>query len=121
VSKAIDQYWVDFALKIDANCRQGEIESWDVHYGSVMHRELWSAVNNGRRAINALRRILDVHVPNTDDDGNTWCAYCGSLTEGEHWDDIKWPCRTVRQLSDPEITPLVPPVSFITPLPDLEL
>ena len=58
------------------------------------------------RTRDALLAVLDLHVetsgpsPLWNEDGRlvTWCAYCAELSNGEAWDEIRWPCSTVRAI-----------------------
>lgn len=58
------------------------------------------------RMRDALLAVLDLHVetsgpsPLWNEDGRlvTWCAYCAELSNGEAWDEIRWPCSTVRAI-----------------------
>ena len=48
-------------------------------------------------ACDAVDGVLKVHREIHDDESDaSWCDHCAELSGGENWDDIKYPCLTVR-------------------------
>lgn len=58
----------------------------------------WQTANKQAKAIQS---VLDLHEREYDsEDVNiSWCSHCADLCDGEKWEDIEWPCETVRLLS----------------------
>ena len=47
-----------------------------------------------------VRRVRELHSPSTDheDDEQRWCVECISDWDGEDFDAVAYPCRTIRAL-----------------------